>query len=226
MFFQPYTYYAVVANGPSKVKAHGKNKAVDWSKEWPETTDCLCWNCAHPFGGKPLPLPTAYDSRLDTFQVSGIFCSWNCVKAFSRDCRPLNIRGVDSHVFTLFYKRCTGKIDSISAAPPRIMLHAFGGHMDIEEYRDKGKKSVRYDIFPPKMILRSQVVHEHRMEEQRERRVEDLTTVVDMSSTSAALSATPKTNELKLKRPKPVNARKQSLFEKIVVATESVGKRA
>lgn len=222
MFIEPRTYYTISSDLP--VRTYGKvSKAIDWSKEWPESTGCLCWNCAHAFDTKPLPFPLSYDWKLDLFKVTGVFCSWNCIKAYYRDSRSHSSSGVDSMHITLFYKRCTGKIDSIIAAPPRYCLEAFGGHMTIEEFRQKGRDKVVYSILPPKMILKSQVVHEHRLEEERERRkVEDLSAVVDMSSSSMA--GEPKRSELKLRRPKPVNARKQSLFEKIVVASESVVK--
>lgn len=158
-----------------------------------------------------------YDHVQNVFKVTGVFCSWGCVKSFNRDCRPVASQSVDAMIIGLFYKRCTGRIDPIKSAPPKFVLEAFGGHLKIDEYRDLTRQGVSYDILPPKMVLRSQVLHEHRLQDAREREKaatqNDLSTIVNLSSRDES------STELKLRRPKQVNPRKQSLFEKIVMAT-------
>lgn len=210
MFFEQKMYYGLASDVP--IRSVGKaGEAIDWSKEWPEKTSILCWQCAHPFETKPVPLATKYDPRLNVFHVMGAFCSWNCVKQFCKTCRPCGNSGVDDMVLSLFYKRCTKRIDSIVSAPPRFLLEAFGGHMTIDEYRRQGRDRVSYDILPPKMILRTQIVHAHRLEEERNRlKPQNLAEVVDMSSNGSL----PKVSELKLRR--PAAAKKQSTLEKTI----------
>ena len=123
---------------------------------------------------------------------------------------------VDGMLFPLFYKRCTGNTrDYIAEAPPPMLLKAFGGHMDIEEYRDIVEQAA-YTILPPKMILQSQVVHEQRIHDRRTAALPgpDLDIEVDLAPSTEVASVA-----LKLKRPKPVNPKKQSFFEKIITAS-------
>lgn len=223
MFIQQQGYYSITSDHPVRVYGHA-SKAIDWSKDWPEKTSILCWHCCHSFDTRPIPFPVSYDRNRNAFQVVGVFCGWACVKAFNRDCRPIATQSIDAMIISLFHKRCTGKIEKITPAPPKIVLEAFGGHLSIDEYRAASRDGVTYEILPPKMILRSQVLHEHRLQDAREREKaalkNDLTTVVNLT-TSRAATTVEKSTELKLRRPKQTNARKQSLFEKIVMAANA-----
>lgn len=182
------------------VRVNPKCTLPAW-ETWPEATDILCWNCCHSFSSRPIPLPTKYDEKKDTFHVMGNFCSWACVKAFSRDYgRSLSGRGLQAMTIALLRKRLTGALTPIVAAPPRVVLKAFGGYMDIDEYR-RATECSTWMVPPPRLITQAQVIHDRKRSEQRASshdKIIDLSSQIDMSSSSPPVSET-----LKLKRPKP-----------------------
>lgn len=170
---------------------------------WPEKTHVLCWNCCHQFSCRPVPFPIEYDDRRDAFKVMGVFCSWACVKAYSRDfMHSMYGRGSHAMNIALLRKRLYGKSSTLSAAPPRAALKAFGGHMEIDEYRKASDECI-WSTAPPRLITYSQVVHERKICEQTSRSMTntiDLSSQIDFGSSTAAAPV----ETLKLKRPKPV----------------------
>ena len=125
--------------------------------DWPAATDVLCWHCCHAFDGPPLPLPIKYDDRRDVFHVCGTFCSWACMKTYNLDARSHMAHVNNATLITFFHKRCTRQLTGIRAAPPRLALKAFGGHMTIEEFR--GSRATVITV-PPKMIVHLPTVAE------------------------------------------------------------------
>ena len=100
-------------------------------------------------------------------------------------------------------KKLLGKFETITAAPPRLLLKAFGGYMTIEEYRRANVDS-EWSMDPPRLITYSQVVHDRKIGETKLRSLAksvDLTTQIDLG---ASTSSAPVVESLKLKRPKPV----------------------
>lgn len=183
-----------------------------WKTGWPETSSLLCWHCCHSFETKPVPFPCKYDDKSDTFHIAGNFCSWNCSKAFKRNADATH-RGMDEHVFTLFYKRCTGTIKPTISAPPKFLLKSFGGTLSIEEFRAKtASEMVSFVHLPPKMILRTQLLHEQKYNEARVQKAvpkHDMNTVVNLETSGAKKNET-----LKLRRPKPIKTTGQSMLER------------
>lgn len=186
----------------------------DWQHigtKWPASTKILCWHCAHKFDTPPIPMPVWYDERTDIFKVRGNFCSWNCLKAYSRDNTPAHTsRGIDANIIALFYKRITGRMARIVAAPPRFMMSEFGGNMPLEEFRSKSE-TLAYDVMPPKMVPLCLVVSEQRAGEIRrhaELPSQDLSESVDLGTSTAPIET------LRLRRPKPKKQIQQSLLEK------------
>lgn len=192
----------------SFVKFEHKNAA--WKDSWPDKTDLWCWHCCHTFDTKPIPFPLKYDEKLQRFSVVGTFCSWNCAKAFKQNAGSFR-RGIDENIFTLFYKRCTGTIKSIPAAPPKYLLDVFGGPLTIEEFRNKTAKDEKSFVsMPPNLILHAQLLHERKHSETLRHNLTvkaDMNVTVDMGS-KAAVNET-----LKLRRPKPVKSN-QSMLER------------
>lgn len=170
---------------------------------WPERTDVLCWNCCHGFTTRPVPLPVDYDERRDAFHVMGNFCSWACAKAYSRDyVTSGSNRGTQAMALALLRKRVTKDSSPIVAAPPRILLKSFGGHMTIDEYRTSHETSM-WSTTPPRLITYAQVVHDRKVGEHQRKlaaRTVDLSSQIDLRTKSAPLAV----ESLKLKRPKPV----------------------
>lgn len=176
---------------------------VESPKRWPTKTDTWCWHCCHPFDTPPLPLPFKYDDRRDVFHVMGTFCSWACMKTFNSESSSY-MKSVTANVITLFKKRCTGELSGIRAAPPRLLLAAFGGTMGIEEFRGAAEAGRHITVLPPRMIIHEHALHEHKASVAAHnlavaaRPPPNLQTTVDFKAVSA------KNETLRLKRPKPL----------------------
>jgi hypothetical protein len=178
--------------------------------EWPRSTSLWCWYCCHPFDTPPLPMPVCHDARRDLFRVMGTFCSWSCMKAHNMHSTSY-FNSVNANIITLFHRRCTGRLGGIKAAPPRIALKVFGGHMTIDEFRAASAGQAVHAVLPPRMI-----VHEHAIQESRSttarqdvtkraRLATDLKAVVDFKDVVT------KNETLRLKRPKPLQSNKNLL---------------
>ncbi len=185
------------------------------STPWPSSTTTWCWHCCHPFDGQPLPLPIRYDDRRDEFHVMGNFCSWSCMKTFNSESTSY-MKTVISTVITLFHKRCTGVLRGIRAAPPRVSLQVFGGHLSIAEFRAASDRDVEHCVLPPRMVVHDIVVLEQdraataRGKTQEARAPPDLATVVDFKAVST------KNETLRLKRPKPLKNNNRNLLEQVM----------
>lgn len=209
MFFEC-TYYKIASELPARTYGYGGN-GIEWHTHWPETTSCYCWHCCHPFDTKPVPLPVKHDSRLDVFQVTGVFCSWACMYAYAKN------NYLQSMVIMLFRKRCTGKIGGLIPAPPRMTLKIFGGHLGIDEFRKTSEDGIAYTLLPPKMILQSHILHEHMIQDKHaslRARVNEDDVHVDLTTEHVSTTS----NSLKLRRPKTI--KKPTLFDKIISATQ------
>lgn len=163
---------------------------------WPLSSSGLCWHCCHAFRGPPLPMPIKHDDRLDIFHVTGTFCSWACMKAYNMDSRSY-MRHVNATIITLFHKRCTGNLQHIKPAPPRLALKAFGGALSIEEFRTCDKELV---IPMPKMIMHRPVVEEVPIRLRERPSAQQLQDSISFKDTTA------QNDMLRLRRPKPLTA--------------------
>lgn len=141
-------------------------------------------------------MPTRYDSCRDIFHVMGTFCSWACMKTYNLDSSSY-MRHVNATYITLLYKRCTGKLQGIRPAPPRLALKAFGGSMSIEEFRGCEKPMV---ILPPKMIMHRPVI------EEIPARLRERPTPQQLEDTVSFKDSTAQNDMLRLRRPKPLTS--------------------
>lgn len=101
----------------------------------------LCWWCCHTFEGQPLPCPIDYDKIDNKYKVKGLFCSWECMSAYS-------IQNYKSLSFIYQFRKEMYNdltIDDIKAAPDKIVLKDFGGHLSIEEFRNF-HKTINHEI--------------------------------------------------------------------------------
>jgi hypothetical protein len=107
------------------------------NSEWPDKTNVCCWWCCHTFDTTPCTLPLKYDSLRKRYTFTGIFCSWNCTKAynFHKNDHKKYERG---QLISLLVKQLYSITDSINikTAPFRECLKMFGGYMSIDEFRD------------------------------------------------------------------------------------------
>ena len=163
----------------------------------------LCWHCCHEIPGKVLQYPIAYDDRRGSFKVCGQFCSWECMKGYSRDKFASHMSGIHQLNLRHYRKKITGLNDTVIAAPPFMSLKAFGGTMTIEEFRTP-KKNVEYDICYAKLTkLIPYQMFEYKFQNTRKQVVENKN--INIETTGG-------TNDcLKLRRPKPLAKEKGTL---------------
>jgi hypothetical protein len=130
-----------------KIKVVTTIKNVLDLSEWPDKTDICCWWCCHKFNNCPCTLPTKYDSLRKRFQFVGIFCSWNCTKAYNFE-RNDHRKYERSQLITLLIQQLYGIVNAINikAAPPRQTLKMFGGYLDISEFRDNNSHVDAYHM--------------------------------------------------------------------------------
>ena len=159
-----------------------------------------CWWCCHDFDTQRLEMPYAYDAKKKTFQTTGNFCSWSCMKSFALEKYGVHKGGTICSNMLLMRKRMYDEFSPIERAPSRYLLNVFGGTMTIEEFRQglvsDATKSVVKDV--PKEEIKEKGVktvsvssiatNEKKLEEIKETNVQNE-------------SLTPK---LKLKRSKPL----------------------
>lgn len=109
---------------------HKFTDKIEETKEWPTSTNILCWWCCHNFNTIPIPCTSKYDDRKRRYSFYGIFCSWECSAAYCRD----NHKSMFD-----FYKlrqEWTGLTSRIKPAPSRYILKSFGGYMSIGDFRN------------------------------------------------------------------------------------------
>ena len=128
---------------------------------WPLHTKSLCHNCCHAFSTVPVPLPQTYDAVKRIYYCRGFFCSWNCAKSYNLANTAVIGRGDRNAYISLLAYRLWVKYKSppsdgrlsvlnrysrynITPSPPKECLKAFGGKVDIADYR-----SFFFGIIPP-----------------------------------------------------------------------------
>ena len=132
---------------------------------WPQTTDVHCWNCCHGFSGVPISIPRSTEviNSKQFHAVYGVFCSLNCAKKYllEKDTHDkqdllmqLNVLCVDVFGMT------PDQVFNAKEAPPRMFLKMFGGHMDIEEYREKSV-GTRTLLLTPPFVSHAMLLEEH-----------------------------------------------------------------
>lgn len=116
--------------------------------EWPTSTKSLCHNCCHTFDTVPVPLPYRYDEKRKIYMCNGLFCSWQCSKAFNMTTGNIHRGAVNMNISILAYRmwvKYMGGIGkeslqrycnyNIDPSPNKNVLIAFGGTTTIEEFR-------------------------------------------------------------------------------------------
>ncbi|AGE54655.1 MYM-type zinc finger with FCS sequence motif [Paramecium bursaria Chlorella virus KS1B] len=168
--------------------------------------DKLCWHCCHKIPGITLQYPFSYDDKRDVFKVGGQFCSWECIKGFSRDKMSSAVSGIHQMNIRYYRKKITGLTNPVSAAPPFMTLKAFGGPLSIEEFRNPNVQNADYNVNYAKLVkvIPFQTL-EYKFEEKHKQKVENksLNINVDASTTQGDC--------LKLRRPKPMTKGKATL---------------
>lgn len=141
---------------PTKMARRNSVKESLTYSDWPIRTDSLCHHCCHGFDSIPVPLPQTYDRLRQVYHCEGVFCSWQCAKAHNLANLSTIGRGDrNTYISLLAYKMWVkhklekdGKVSGrdhcildryskyhIVAAPRKECLKAFGGDVDIVDYR-------------------------------------------------------------------------------------------
>jgi len=114
-------------------------------------SDKLCWWCCHNYSNESIQLPIRKNSD-GVFECVGTFCSPECTCAYIMDS---GMRYGDKWSEYELLHELVGVNMRISPAPRREVLKAFGGNLDISEFRSNSK---RWNIvFPPMVSLKTQM---------------------------------------------------------------------
>ena len=113
----------------------------------PDTTDICCWWCCHQFDTAPCtcPIDCKRDKlNQDKFDCIGIFCSWNCVKAYHYYIVDYKKKYNSMSLINQLMIQLYGATITLSTkpAPPRQCLQMFGGYMDIITFRKNNTISI------------------------------------------------------------------------------------
>lgn len=125
--------------------------------EWPTNTSICCYWCCHKFDNAPFGIPVNFSKN--NFDVFGCFCSLECAAAYNFKMQE----NVDEmweryNLINLLHRRLEldGKI--VKPAPDRLALKMFGGHLDIDEFRQFFKSNKLVNVnFPPMSSLTQQI---------------------------------------------------------------------
>ncbi|AGE49128.1 MYM-type zinc finger with FCS sequence motif [Acanthocystis turfacea Chlorella virus Br0604L] len=161
--------------------------------------DCsrLCWHCCHPWQGEAIPYPFAYDDRTKKFKVGGQFCSFECIKGYSRDTVSVAVSGIHLMNIRHYRKVLTGRTDPFMPAPPKIVLRAFGGNLTIEEFR-KPAPNIEYTMnYGSTVKIIPYEAHEYHTGTKN-------VTLLDTETEVNIKNSTVKNEHLRLRRTKPL----------------------
>lgn len=118
-----------------------------------EKTDVLCWRCCHSFTCYPCFI--IWNKIGDDLYIHGNFCTPNCAIAYNMlmtDYKKDDRNSLTINVYSTF---CKVPTDGIKPSREKEILKAFGGTVDIDEYRSSAIKfdyDYRYLMPPLKSI--------------------------------------------------------------------------
>ena len=166
------------------------------------TQQTACFWCCHGFTWPACVLPKSYDAYKNIYSAEGNFCSPECALAYSyadnriSDSTKWLQHSLLGSIYADLYKTRV-----LSSALPRTLLRMFGGPLDIEQYRDftTGVNDVVLSSLPP---IRLQFPS---MNVQGPLR--DIKKYVSLSTDVVEKAS----EQLRLKRSKPVNSNIQTL---------------
>ena len=160
-------------------------------------TNYCCWWCCHTFSNNPIGIPINYvDNK---FNVYGNFCSFNCALTYNFYTDSVN-KWDRSSLLHLLYKKFYGlKESNIAYAPEREFLKIFGGHMNIDEFRNAKLQDSAYKVtYPPITSIIAQLEETKIINNGSHIKSKNVIIPVDDIRIQKA------SNQLKLKRSKPM----------------------
>ncbi len=160
-------------------------------------TNYCCWWCCHRFNDNPIGIPIKYvDNK---FNVYGNFCSFNCALTYNFYSDSAN-KWDRSSLLHLLYKKFYGlKESNIAYAPEREFLKIFGGHMNIDEFRNVQIQDSTYKVtYPPITSIIAQLEETKIINNGNHIKSKNVVIPIDDIRIQKA------SNQLKLKRSKPM----------------------
>jgi len=124
-------------------------------------TDCdICFYDCCPFEGQVYGLPVKWNTKDDSFQLWGRFCSLECTRAFVLDSNR-KTRDKELELLALIGRKMYGVHTRIDRAPSKYLLSKFGGPLEIDDWRSElktnrlwivqhlniGRTGLTYDIY-------------------------------------------------------------------------------
>ena len=120
--------------------------------EWVNSTNIRCWWCCYEFDNKPVGIPILYKEQENKFHVYGCFCSFNCALSYNFNTDD-NKKWERIGLIHLLYKKIYNtKEVNLSYAPDREFLKIFGGHLDINKFRNPDEILKKYEVVYPPML--------------------------------------------------------------------------
>lgn len=176
------------------------------------TAQTVCFWCCHGFNWPACVLPSSYDTYKNIYNARGNFCSPECALAYSyadsqvSDSTKWLQHALIGKLYSEIYKSRV-----LSPAPPRALLRMFGGVLDIEQFRDytTSTNEIVLSELPPIRL------HFPSMNVQGPLR--DVKKYVCLSTDVVEKA----TEQLRLKRSKPLNSNIQTLDMCINKSTKS-----
>jgi hypothetical protein len=126
------------------------------AKEWPSTTSICCYWCCHKFDNPPVGIPIKYYDN--TFHVFGCYCSLECAAAYNFSSPDSSDEIWERYNLLNLLARKLSYSNIVKTAPNRLALKMFGGHMEIDEFREFSSSNKVINVnFPPMMTLTQQI---------------------------------------------------------------------
>ena len=165
--------------------------------EWVNSTNIRCWWCCYEFDNKPVGIPILY--KENKFHVYGCFCSFNCALSYNFNTDD-NKKWERIGLIHLLYKKIYNtKEVKLSYAPDREFLKIFGGHLDINKFRNPDEILKKYEVvYPPMLSIIPQLEETEIYAESSNMRRSKQAIPVDQDRIQRAR------DKLKLKRQKPL----------------------
>ena len=128
------------------------------NEKWLHQTDICCWWCCHHFEGIPIGFPIKYLEKASKFRSRGIFCSFPCMVAYSKEQHNPNKDLIEF----LFFKMTGLRLfkSNLQPAPPRCALKMFGGMLDINDFRNSVPNHKIYQMIEYPMVISRDYVQE------------------------------------------------------------------
>ena len=98
-----------------------------------------CWWCTLVIDGESLGCPIGASCEASaTYSTDGVFCSFNCVKAYINEKERTDVMYKNSHVLLAHMfcemKGCIQPV-TVTPSPEKSLLAEYGGHMTEDQYR-------------------------------------------------------------------------------------------